>query len=279
MAVPFNYFPDYPAPPTMDQWNFVEDYKTHPRQVAHWDHSKAIPADHADLSGGIRLIRQFEDPESLLDTAYDDFYRFCRDVHISSNGSYAIVTQYDRMEQHEAFSISVRADQCRITASDTEGIRRALYYLQGMILESDHAPTLAMGNVRRQPFITLRMSRGFYSPKNRPSIRRDDIQHRTDYETLIRTVPEFRDELLDDVDYYPDTYLSRLAGDGINAIWITSSFRELCPSDIIPEYGYQSSRRIAKLNDIITKCRRWGIAVFIFVVEPRGFGTGKKTVP
>ena len=278
MAVPFNYFLNYPAPPGMDQWDFVKDYKAYPRQVAHWDFSKAIPAGHADLSGGIALVRQFDDPESLLDTAYDDFLRFCDDVNLSSNGSYAIIAKCDQTEKREAFSISVCADQCQITASDTEGIRHALYYLQGMILEN-HTPAIAMGTVNRQPFITLRMTRGFHSPKNRPSIRRDDVEHRADYELLIRTMPEFRDELLDDVDYYPDAYLSRLARDGVNAIWITSSFRELCHSDVIPEYGCHSEQRVAKLNRVIEKCRRWGIAVFVFVVEPRGFGDSKKSAP
>lgn len=36
-----------------------------------------------------------------------------------------------------------------------------------------------------------------------------------------------RDELMDDVDYYPEPYLDRLAHEGINGLWITVEWRNL----------------------------------------------------
>ncbi len=96
--------------------------------------------------------------------------------------------------------------------------------------------------------IKTRITRGFFSPTNRP--------------------PKNIDELWDDVDYYPEEYLNRLAHDGNNGIWIYTHFCDLIPSKIIPEYGQNSARRIKKLKRVVKKCARYGIKVYIFAVEP-----------
>ena len=75
---------------------------------------------------------------------------------------------------------------------------------------------------------------------------------------------------MDDVDYYPDEYLNRLAHDGTNGIWIYTRFKDLLPSEIFPEYGDNWERRIAKLRKVVEKCKRYGIKVYVFGVEPAG---------
>ena len=75
-------------------------------------------------------------------------------------------------------------------------------------------------------------------------------------------------ELMDEVDYYPDEYLNRLMHDGVNGLWLGASFRDLLPSTVIPEFGENSSRMIKKLNSVVEKCRRYGIGIYVFSIEP-----------
>ena len=99
----------------------------------------------------------------------------------------------------------------------------------------------------RSPWLTNRISRCFFGPTKRP--------------------PHNRDELMDDVDYYPDAYLDRLAREGVNGLWLTIEFadfsREL--TGALPD---GAERRIAKLRRTVEKCARHGIKVWIFCIEP-----------
>ncbi|NMB97155.1 MAG: hypothetical protein GYA02_11185 [Clostridiaceae bacterium] len=132
-----------------------------------------------------------------------------------------------------------------------EGIRRGIYYLEDMILASD-GPFLENITIKRTPWIKNRISRCFFGPIKRP--------------------PFNRDELMDEVDYYPDEYLNRLAHEGINILWLTVEFRDICKTNLVPEYGKDCERRLAKLRRTVDKCRRYGIKVFIFCIEPRIWG-------
>ena len=43
---------------------------------------------------------------------------------------------------------------------------------------------------------------------------------------------------MNDIDYYPEEYLSRLAHEGVNGLWLTITFREICDTSIrkaVPE--------------------------------------------
>ncbi|MEI6421249.1 MAG: hypothetical protein WCP55_03465, partial [Lentisphaerota bacterium] len=72
----------------------------------------------------------------------------------------------------------------------------------------------------------------------------------------------------DDVDYYPEEYLNRLAHEGINGLWLTIKFSDLCKTSITPEYGKDSVKRLTKLRSTVDKCLRYGIKTYIFCIEP-----------
>lgn len=150
----------------------------------------------------------------------------------------------------EHYRLTTTSGGCLIEAGDTEGVRRALVALEDEIL-SNGAPILALGVVERSPVIQRRLSRCFYGPIKRP--------------------PMNRDELEDDIDYYPDEYLNRLAHEGVNGLWLTISFRDTIPSDILPGFGRRSHIHIPKLCRTVAKCAKYGIKVFAFFIEPTAF--------
>lgn len=196
-----------------------------------------------------RLIPEFPDGEGLLETAYEDFRLFLTIHRMSEKGTegYPIRTLITETDCFEEYIISVTREGCSILAGDTEGIRRGLIWLEDELLRRS-GPFLPIGEIRRHPYIRSRISRCFFSPINRP--------------------PKNGEELADDVDYYPEEYLNRLAHDGTNGVWIYTRFRDLLPSKIIPEYGSDYKRRMEKLRATAAKCRRYGIRPYIFVIEP-----------
>lgn len=195
---------------------------------------------------GAFVINEFPDEEKLLDTAVQDFQVFLK-VHEARGDQYPVKLVKGQTECFEAYHIRVSKDGCILEAEDTEGIRRALVYLEDEMLRREGA-ILPLGEISRKPVIRNRITRGFFSPTNRP--------------------PKNQDELLDDVDYYPEEYLNRLAHDGANGLWIYTHFKELLPSQYFTEYGKEWERRITKLRKVVDKCRRYGIKVYVFGVEP-----------
>ena len=95
-------------------------------------------------------------------------------------------------ESFEAFTIETSSDRCTIFSSSSEGFRRAIYFIEDELLP--------LGRLSRRPLLRARITRSFFAPINRPPLNID--------------------ELMTDEDYYPDEYLSRLAHDWENGIWI-----------------------------------------------------------
>ncbi len=195
---------------------------------------------------GLYLDHRFRDAEGLLDTATADFGLFLSVCGIGGS-RYPIRIAKGPTSCFEEYIIDVTEAGCTVTAGDTEGIRRALVFLEDEMIARE-GPFLPLGKTVRKPWLRRRITRGFFSPTNRP--------------------PRNGDELSDNIDYYPDEYLNRLAHDGTNGLWIYSSFKQLVPSDIITEYGEGHEARIEKLNRVIAKCRRYGIKVYLFAIEP-----------
>ena len=189
----------------------------------------------------------FPDSEGLLDTAFDDFRSFLTAAGIASGPGYRFCCQFRPGDVFEAYTIEFETGRCVISAGDTEGIRRGLVFVEDeMQRRGGLLPT--EGRVTRRPWLLSRIAHCVFSPLN---------EHLPDSE-----------ELADDVDYYSDNYLNRLAHDGVNGIWISTAFRFMLPSKIVPEYGINWEKSIAKLNRTIAKCARYGIGVYLLANEP-----------
>ena len=105
----------------------------------------------------------------------------------------------------------------------------------------------------KEPWLKNRISRCYFSP--------------------IKRAPYFRDELAEDVDYYPDAYLERLRNEGVNGLWISGEFRELAETSF-NRRDPNGLKRLAKLSRTVAKCKAHGIKVWLFGIEPRCFKPG-----
>ena len=85
----------------------------------------------------------------------------------------------------------------RILAEDTEGIRRALIFIEDEMQRREGA-FLPLGITERHPFITTRISRCFFTPPSH-----------NDNQGMVN-------ELDSDIDYYPEAYLNRLIHGGMS---------------------------------------------------------------
>lgn len=225
---------------------FIEELKTpvhHTRKS--FFGSGTRKKDEVDVQG-LYIQPDFPDKEGLLETVYTDFAEFTA-LYSLGGTRYKIRTAFQKTDVFESYTIETNEKETVIRAGDTEGIRRGILHLEDALIAAE-GPFLRKGILTRTPRIKTRITRGFFSPTNRP--------------------PRCIDELFDDVDYYPDAYLCRLMHDGINGLWIYTRFSTLLPSSFITEYGQESAKRLEKLRQIVKKCARYGIGVYIFAIEP-----------
>ena len=231
--------PDFPKgePP------FVALLASHEPFVPHWEEPRKAADNELDVTAGITLEFDFPDPEKLLETVCFDFNRFLKEAGLAG-GPVKVIVKKTEGKKFEAYTVTVAEGSVTIEGSDTEGIRRALYYLRDLIAGS---PYLKKGVTERTPWLKNRISRCFFGPIKRP--------------------PFNIDELMNDIDYYPEEYLNRLAHEGVNGLFLTVVFREVCDTTIRPAIP-EAAKRLAKLRDTVNRCRRYGIKIFAFCIEP-----------
>lgn len=239
-----------PAQPAEESWRFTQDLQA-PVWTRHpWAEASPGP-EQANLAYGVRLSIGFPDPAGRLETAYDDLMQFLGAGGVRLGGAgYTIHTELAASLVGEAFRLEIESGACRILAGDVEGVRRGVFALEDEMLRA-RGPFLPLGVIARRPFVQRRISRCFFGPIKRP--------------------PRMRDELMDDVDYYPPQYLNRLAHEGVNGLWLTVQLRELCSTRFTPEAGQDAPRRLAKLQRTVTACLRYGIRTYVFCIEPRAW--------
>ena len=81
---------------------------------------------------------------------------------------------------------------------------------------------------------------------------------------------EYGDPLSDpEVGSYPEGLLQRLAGMGVNAIWLHTVLRTLAKDDKYPEFGEGCEMRLANLRKLVSRAERYGIKVYLYMNEPR----------
>ncbi len=244
------YFEHVPPQPGEDQWKFVEDLKA-PLWTKHpWQPAKAGP-NQADLSRNVTIKEAFPDPDGRLETAYADLRSFLTAGGVlSEDGPFLIITEKDSKLKGESFRLRINREACHITAGDAEGIRRGIFYIEDEMLGL-RGPYLRVGEVEKHPAVKRRISRCFFGPIKRP--------------------PKMKDELMDDVDYYPGPYLNRLAHEGVNGLWLTVTFHDLVSTKYTPDAGKDGERRLTKLRKTVARCLKYGIRTYIFCIEPRAW--------
>lgn len=228
---------------------FVEELRRPVHEMAPENFGRGVPGDGEVSVTGLYIKEYFPTDGELLATAYADFERFAEVTKIGGR-EYPILIKTRHGLGVEAFSVEVGKECTTVYAEECEGVRRALVYLEGEMTAREGA-VLRLGTVSRRPYIKTRITRGFFSPTNR--------------------APRWGDELLDDVDYYPDEYLNRLAHSATNGLWIYTSFRALIPTPHFPDDDREkAARRVEKLRRVVEKCKRYGVKVYVFAIEPHG---------
>ena len=225
---------------------FMPLLKEHRPFVPKW--GNVCPDDCLDVRGGMRLKVVFKDGEKLLETAYADMKRFLSEAGIDGDAVTCKIVKSRKAMETEAYRVSID-DNVTIEAADTEGVRRAVYWLMDQLKA---APFLKRGVVERKPWLKNRISRCFFGPIKRP--------------------PHNIDELMNDIDYYPEEYLSLLAQEGINGLWLTITFREICDTTLRPACA-DAAKRLSKLRDTVERCRRYGIKIWAFCIEPAAWSS------
>lgn len=255
-----------PPQPPKESMYFIDDLK-----APMWIHQPwgIIQAGNheADISNGVTIKANFNDPKSRLETAYKDLTDFLAAGNVNTkDGKYIIETEYIAGLEDEAFKLEVGPQSCRILASGADGIRRGIFYVEDE-MQKRRGAFLTLGNTTHFPAVKRRIIRGYFSPTKRPgSLPR------------VGNQPIVIDELMNDIDYYPDEYLNRLAHQGVNGLWLSLSgnnnkgemvgFGDLVSTSITPNEGVNGEKRLAKLKTVVEKCLRYGIKTYLFTIEP-----------
>ena len=206
-------------------------------------------ADAGEISAsGAYIAECYPKWSEIIGTAIDDYEIFLKTANIYGD-KFPIRILFADGYDEENYKISVSESECVIYSTTSEGARRAIYYLEEEMVKREGA-FLPLGDIIRSSRIKRRITRGYFSPTNR--------------------APKWGDELLDDIDYYPENYLNRLAHNGTNGLWIYTSFAQLISSPYIPSKDEFCEKRMQKLRSVVDKCERYGIKVYLFAIEPIG---------
>jgi len=170
------------------QPDFIDELRTpvHTAPPAGFGRRTAAPGEVCVT--GLWIDNRFPDPQGLLVSVVEDFDRFvclCR----FEGESFSIRLEEGPTPCLEAYTIRVSKAGIVVTAADTEGVRRALIWMEDEMRRRE-GPYLPLGRFERRPFIQLRLTRSIFS--------------------AVHTA----------ADDYPEEYLGRLMHDGINGVWL-----------------------------------------------------------
>ena len=237
----------YPPPPPHEEWMFVDELQQ-PQSLQLRSERLVADISEANMQQGISIINRFPDPSGCLSTALEYLLQLANDngKHRDSQEAYPVSIRQEASSCYEEYTLDVTPAGATLAANDCEGIRRGIYALSDMLLASP-GPFIPCGKWKRKPWLKTRIGRCFFSP--------------------VKRWPVNTDELLDDIDYYPDEYLSRLAHEAINGLWLVVTLPELSETSFTPRDPL-ADRRMTKLHRVIKQCARYGIKVYLFCIEP-----------
>lgn len=210
------------------------------------------------LSSGVEILIDFPEIPEFPETAFVSLRRVLVSKEVyEKKGTYPLYFILNSSLEKEEYQLIISSSKTILAAGDADGLRRGVYFLEDRICEAK-SNSITAGKWCRKPFVKHRISRCFFGPTNRP--------------------PFYIDELTNDVDYYPEEYLNKLAHEGINGLWLTMYFRDL-PSSFFPKRGENAEKRFKKLQLTVERCARYGIKIYVFLSEPKRFGAGPFAVP
>ena len=79
----------------------------------------------------------------------------------------------------------------------------------------------------------------------------------------------FRDALSDEEDSYPEGYLAQLAALGVTGVWLHAPLYHLAPFPWDEQLSAHREERIRNLRALVARAKRHGIAVYLYLNEPR----------
>lgn len=206
--------------------------------------SRKVRAGEVAVGEGLRLLGAPAGHE--YEAVLQDFQCFlsCQSIPSTCGLPLSIGICQEEEDDHV-----VRVDLRSVTvrAGGARGLRSALTWMEDEMLARG-GPFLPLGIRRRSAVVKTRLSRCFFGPIQRP--------------------PFHRNELADEIDYYPEPYLNRLAHEGVTGLWITMNLRESLPSVLFPSFGKGAAIHLAKLRRTVERCARYGIRVYVFCIEP-----------
>jgi len=248
-AVDASYWAErFPRADSESAVTLAREYAVRRPYAALW--TRRAAADECDFSRGVTVCDEY----SLvgdLGTVRDDLDRFLAETGLGKGGL-KLTLRRGPVADLESCRLDVAKDGVTLVAGDDDGIRRGVCFLERQLLASP-APALRVGSTVRKPWLKTRFSRSFFGAINR--------------------WPSWTDELMDDVDYYPDALLNELAHEGVNAIWLTVQLKNVASTTLAPR-SPDVDRRIAKLRRVAAKVRRYGMRLWVFGIEPHCLTAG-----
>ncbi len=108
-------------------------------------------------------------------------------------------------------------------------------------------------------------------PSRPPPVEGDPERARRGLRFIYSYFGSYGDPLIDpELDPYPHGLLERLAAQGVNGVWLHTVLRQLAPGGAaFPEFGDGHETRLANLRKLVARASRHGIAVYLYVNEPR----------
>ena len=92
-----------------------------------------------------------------------------------------------------------------------------------------------------------------------------------DFRLIFSYFADYADPLGDpEIGSFPEGLLQKLAVQGVNAVWMHTVLRTLVKDSKYPEFGDGGEKRLANLQKLVDRCRKYGIKVFLYMNEPRG---------
>lgn len=77
-------------------------------------------------------------------------------------------------------------------------------------------------------------------------------------------------EIEDCLKTHPDSYLKEVSREGFNAVWLHCILRNIVDCSAFPEFG-KKKKQIPALNKLVEKAGKYGLKVYLYFCEPRGF--------